>query len=117
MRTAHDIASTHPDGLCTAPDGYWPTDCDTAHDHAVPVDPTVWVRHSPTPVHGARATSTQPPWPALPIGPTFTGESGLSVTGSVPAPGQSRVTVFVSSGGVTNSPVTRTPEPPDVLIG
>lgn len=59
----------------------------------------------------------QPPWPALPSGPTFTGESGPFETGSVPAPGQLRVTDFVSSGGVTTSPVTRTPEPPDVLIG
>lgn len=39
------------------------------------------------------------------------------VTGRVPPPGQSRVTDFVSFGGVTTGPVTRTPEPPDSLIG
>lgn len=59
----------------------------------------------------------QPPWPALPIGPTFTEEPEPSVTGSVAAPGQSRETDFVSSGGVTTSPVTRMPEPPESLIG
>jgi hypothetical protein len=50
----------------------------------------------------------QPPWPALPIGPTFTEEPPSSVTGSVAAPGQLRVTVFVSSGGVTSSFAIRT---------
>lgn len=47
----------------------------------------------------------------------FTGDPEPSVTGSVSAPGQARVTDFVSSGGVTTSPVIRTSEPPDVFIG
>lgn len=59
----------------------------------------------------------QPPWPALPIGPTSTGEPEPSVTGSESLPGQARVTDFVSFGGVTTSPVMRTPEPPDSLSG
>ncbi len=58
-----------------------------------------------------------PPWPALPIGPTVTAEPEPSVTGRLPAPGQSRVTDFVSPGGVTTRPVTRTPEPPESLSG
>lgn len=64
-----------------------------------------------------KAPPGQPPWPALAIGPTLIGEPEPSVTGRVAAPGQARVTDFVSSGGVTTSPVRRTPEPPDVLSG
>lgn len=64
---------------------------------------------------GVRAV--QPPWPALPIGPTCTGVPEPSVTGREAAPGQSRVTDLVSFGGVTTRPVTRAPEPPESLTG
>lgn len=63
------------------------------------------------------SATAQPPWPALPIGPTFTREPGPSVTGRVAAPGQARVTVFVSFGGVTRRPVMRIPEPPVLCTG
>jgi site-specific recombinase XerC len=51
------------------------------------------------------------------VGPTVTGEPVPSVVGRVAAPGQGMVADFVSSGGVTTSPVIRTPVPPDSLSG